>query len=323
MPTTGRAVKFRGAGDVDVISVEDSVVDDPGPGHVLVEVAAAGLNRADCIQRRGLYPAPPGSPPDIPGLEFAGTVAAIGDGVALVRPGDRVMGITGGGGMATHVLAHERTLVPVPASLSLTEAAAVPEVFFTAYDALFAQAELGVGETVLIHAVGSGVGTAAVQLARLAGVITIGTSRSPAKLERCAPLGLTRGVVAEAGKPCEDVAADVVLDMVGGTYLEHDLRAIRPRGRIVLVGLLAGASATLPLGLLLYKRISIVGTTLRARPLEEKAALAREFAARIAPRFDDGALRPVIDRVLPMTEIREAHRAMEANDTFGKIVLTW
>ncbi|HWN69866.1 MAG TPA: alcohol dehydrogenase catalytic domain-containing protein, partial [Haliangium sp.] len=184
MPTA-RAVKIRGAGGVDVLHIEDVEIRAPGPHEVLVEVAAAGLNRADTLQRRGMYPAPPGAPPDVPGLEYAGTVAEIGAGVTATRVGARVMGIVGGGGMATHVVVHERELVPVPRDIDLVHAAAIPEVFFTAYDALFRQGRLAMGEIVLVHAVGSGVGTAAAQLVYLAGARVIGTSRTRDKLDRC------------------------------------------------------------------------------------------------------------------------------------------
>jgi putative PIG3 family NAD(P)H quinone oxidoreductase len=323
MPISGRAVKIRGAGDVDVLSIDDHLVRDPGHGEVLVAVAAAGLNRADCLQRRGVYPAPAGSAPDVPGLEFAGTVAAIGDGVNGVRVGDRVMGIVGGGGMATHVVTHERAVVPVPQGMALDRAAAIPEVFFTAYDAMFTQAKLGIGETILVHAVASGIGTAVIQLARAVGATSIGTSRTPAKLARCTELGLDRGVAMAEGKLPDDVRADVILDMVGGNYLEQDLRAIRPRGRIVIVGLLAGATAQLNLGAVLNKRATIIGTVLRSRSLEEKAALSSEIAHRLIPLFESGSLQPVIDQVMPIADVRKAHQLMERNDTFGKLVLAW
>jgi NADPH2:quinone reductase len=329
MPSA-RAVKIRGAGGVEVLHIEDIEVREPGPHEVLVEVAAAGLNRADTLQRRGMYPAPPGAPPDVPGLEYAGTVAALGPGVTATRLGDRVMGIVSGGGMATRVVVHEREIVPVPECLTLEQAAAVPEVFFTAYDALFLQGKLALGETVLVHAVGSGVGTAALQLAHTAGARVIGTSRTQDKLDRCRELGLVHGVLAEGARFHQAVhehtggaGAALVLDVVGAAYLEENVRALAVRGRMVMLGLMGGMAGSLPLGLLLNKRLTVTGSVLRARPLEEKAALAQEFAARVVPLFARGQLAPVVGEVLPMSEIAAAHERMEKNETFGKIVLRW
>lgn len=329
MPSA-RAVKIRGAGGVEVLHIDDIEVREPGPYEVLVAVAAAGLNRADTLQRRGMYPAPPGAPPDIPGLEYAGTVAALGPGVTAANAGDRVMGIVGGGGMATHLVVHEREIVPVPEGLTLEQAAAVPEVFFTAYDALFRQGRLALGETVLVHAVGSGVGTAALQLGRTAGARVIGTSRTQDKLDRCRDLGLVHGVLVEGARFHQAVqehtggaGADLVLDVVGAAYLEENVRALAVRGRMVMLGLMGGLAGSMPLGLLLNKRLTVTGSVLRARPLEEKAALAQEFAARVAPLFARGQLVPVVGDVLPMSEIAAAHERMEKNETFGKIVLCW
>lgn len=325
-----RAVVIDGKGDVDVLRIGEIEVREPGPGELLVEVAAAGLNRADTLQRRGFYPAPPGVAAMVPGLEYAGTVARVGSGVSEFAPGDRVMGIIGGGGMATHVVVHAREALRVPAGMSLTDAAAIPEVFLTAYDALFPQAELGLGQDVLVHAIGSGVGTAALQLALAAGARPIGTSRSADKLERCKALGLQEAILVSDKKFAAEVAArsggrgaDVILDTVGAAYLAENVQSVAPLGRIVLVGLMGGASAELALGLLLAKRARIMGTVLRSRPLEEKAALAQSFTRAALPMFERGTLKPVVDCVLPMNDIREAHRRMENNDSFGKIVLSW
>lgn len=329
MPTA-RAVKIRGAGGVDVLAIEDMEVRAPGPHEVLVDVAAAGLNRADVLQRRGMYPAPPGAIADVPGLEYAGTVAAVGPHVTAARAGDRVMGIVGGGGMATRVVVHERELVPVPRGLSLEQAAAIPEVFFTAYDALFAQGGLRMGETALVHAIASGVGTAALQLAHAAGARVIGTSRTRAKLDRCRALGLEHCVLVEGSTFSDQVSGragaggvQLVIDTVGAAYLEENLRALAPRGRLVILGLLGGAAGPAPLGMILRKRLTVVGSVLRARPLEEKAALATAFAARVVPLFEQGRLKPVIDDILPMSEIAAAHERMEQNRTLGKLVLRW
>jgi NADPH:quinone reductase-like Zn-dependent oxidoreductase len=235
--------------------------------------------------------------------------------------------------MSTHLVVHEREAIRVPAGLALSHAAAVPEAFLTAYDALFEQAQLAMGERVLIHAVGGGVGTAALQLVRLAGAHPIGTSRTEDKLDRCAELGLAHGIVVDGAAPrfaervrelTQDRGADVVLDLVGAAYLGENVDALTPLGRMVVVGLLAGASAELSLAKLLQKRLRIFGTVLRSRPLEEKAALAQRFARRMAPFFAaGGGLSPVVDAVLPMSEVQAAHARMERNETFGKIVLTW
>lgn len=315
---------------MDVLELASIEVRSPGPGEVRVEVAAAGLNRADVLQRRGFYPAPPGVVADVPGLEYAGTVEAIGEGVRAAKVGDRVMGIVAGGAMATHLIVHERELLPVPSALSLVEAAAIPEVFLTAYDALFLQGELAFGERVLIHAVGSGVGTAALRLVQLAGAHAIGTSRSPEKLERCRALGLEDAIEVKGGAFADEVKAktqgrmaDVILDFVGGAYLEENVRALATLGRIVVVGLLGGAKGTLPLGPFLAKRGRILGTVLRSRPLEEKAALTQRFARDVLPSFESGRLGPLLEETYPMTAVGEAHRRMESNETFGKIVLTW
>lgn len=329
MPTA-RAVLIEGAGGPEVLRLGHLEVRDPGYQEVLVEVAAAGLNRADILQRRGFYPAPPGAAADVPGLEFAGTVAALGEGGSSVAVGDRVMGITGGGAMATHLVAHERELIPVPRGIGLEDAAAIPEVFLTAYDALFEQAKVGLGDNVLLHSVGSGIGTAALQLVLAAGAHPFGTSRTQAKLNRCAALGLEHGILVEEGRFADqlrvltaDRLADIILDTVGGAYLEENVRALAHRGRMVVIGLMGGVKGTAILGNLLPKRASITGTVLRNRHLEEKIALAQHFASRVSPLFESGRLKPIVDDVLPMDQVADAHRRMEANETFGKLVLRW
>ncbi|WP_373047830.1 NAD(P)H-quinone oxidoreductase [Vulgatibacter sp.] len=322
MPTI-RALCIREAGETDVLELQERQLRDPGPGEILVRVAAAGVNRADVLQRRGFYPAPPGSPPDIPGLEYAGTVEATGDGVSLWKAGDAVMGIVGGGAMASHLLVHEREAMPAPPNLSIEEAAAIPEVFLTAWDALFLQAGLRLGERVLLHAVASGIGTAALQLALHAGAIPIGTSRSREKLDRCAAIGLRESVLVEGGAFARaSKGANVILDTVGAAYATENAKALSPGGRWVMIGLLGGATGEVPLGLLLSKRAHLVGSVLRSRPLEEKAALARAFSREIVPLFTVGKLRPVVDAVLPIERAAEAHERMERNETFGKLVLT-
>jgi NADPH2:quinone reductase len=325
-----RAVVVARPGGPEVLQLAERPLPEPGPGEIRVRVRASALNRADLLQRRGLYPAPPGAPQDIPGLEYAGEVDAVGEGAGLWAVGNRVMGIVGGGGYAEYVVVHEREAMRIPQGLSFEEGAAIPEAFLTAYDALFTRLELLMGERVLIHAVGSGVGTAALQLARAAGAVTIGTSRSAEKLRRAGELGLD--VAIDTSK--EDLPAALenatygsgvhaVVDLVGGKIFEDSLRGLAQGGRVVVVGTVAGSRVELDLGLLLQRRIRIVGTVLRTRPLEEKIALAREFSSTVLPLLSSGKIRPVIDRIYPFSEIADAHRQMEQNDTFGKIVLKW
>ncbi|HVQ12916.1 MAG TPA: NAD(P)H-quinone oxidoreductase [Vicinamibacterales bacterium] len=325
-----RAIQFRGRGGLEVIALGQTPVRSPGPGELLVEVAAAGLNRADILQRQGFYAAPPGTIGDVPGLEYSGTVAAVGCGVRAFGIGDKVMGIVAGGGMASHIVVHERETIAVPGKVSLIEAAAIPEAFLTVYDALFMQAALTMGQRLLVHAVGSGIGTAALQLAQVAGAHVIGTSRSQAKLDACKRFGLVDGIVVKNARFAEAVCeltrgqlVDVILDSVGAAYLSENVAAIASRGKIVILGLLGGATGNLPLATLLSKRAHVIGTVLRNRPLEERAVLAKSFAHHVLPLFERGVLRPVIDAVLQMDQIADAHQRMEANDNIGKIVLHW
>ncbi|MDH5676279.1 MAG: NAD(P)H-quinone oxidoreductase [Myxococcales bacterium] len=324
------AVRIEGKGEADVLSIGSLQVADPGPSQVLIEVEAAGLNRADILQRRGHYPAPPGVPADVPGLEYAGKVAAVGDGVSHRKVGDRVMGIVAGGGMASHLVCHERETIAVPEGMRISDAAAIPEVYLTAYDALFVQGGLSLGQRVLLHSVGSGVGTAALQLCKVAGATAIGTSRSQDKLERCEKLGLHVGVLAEDKQFAKAVleatggaGVDLILDTVGAAYLEDNLRCLTLGGTMIVIGLMGGALGSLALGALLNKRARIAGSVLRSRPLEEKIALAQRFERAVVPLLQNGALEPVVDRVMPMQEIAEAHRYLESNASFGKVVMTW
>jgi NADPH:quinone reductase len=325
-----RAVIITRPGGPEVLELQDRPKPEPGVGQIRVRVRASALNRADILQREGNYPVPPGVPADIIGMEYVGEVDALGPAATLWKTGDRVMGIVGGAGHAEFLCVHEREAMPLPHSMSWEEAAAIPEAFLTAYDALFNRLQLGLGETLLIHAVGSGVGTAAVQIARVAGATVIGTARTAEKLERAKLLGLHIGVDASGGDWPAAVEKEIgaervhaVLDLVGGNYLEGNLRVLALRGRIVVVGLTAGGTAPFSMHLLLRKRLTIVGTTLRMRPLEEKITLAREFSERVVPLFAAGRLRPVVDRVFPFEEIRAAHELMQSNKTFGKIVLSW
>ena len=324
-----KAVRIREPGGPEVLEVGEIDVSNPGPSQVLVDVAAAGLNRADCLQRRGFYPAPPGVPPDVPGLEFAGVVKSVGASVDAWKPGDRVMGIVGGGAMATSVLTESAELMAVPEGMSFEDAAAVPEVFLTAYDAIVLQGGLRKGQTVRLHAVASGVGTAAIQLANVIGAESVGTSRTAHKLPRCEELGLTHGVLVEDGEFASNVksvapnGAHVILDTVGAAYLPQNVQVVASQGRIIVIGLMGGVKGELNLGLLLAKRASVHGSVLRSRTPEEKAALTTSFADAMLSKFTTGELKPIVDDVLPMKEIQDAHRRMDANETFGKLVLTW
>jgi len=325
-----RAVLIREPGDPDVLTLGQAPAPEPGPGQVLVRVRAAGINRGDIMQRRGKYPAPEGWPQDIPGLEYAGEVSALGAGARRWRAGDRVMGLVGGGGYAEYVAVHEDEAVAVPAGLSWEEAAAIPEAFITAHDALFTRLALQPEERLLVHAVGSGVGTAALQLARDAGAHVMGTSRSAWKLERAAELAPLEGVdtstedfVARALAWTGERGVDAVLELVGGDYVPRNVKALAVLGRLALVGLVAGARAELDLRAFMSRRLTLVGTVLRSRPLEQKIAAARAFAEHVEGRFEDGRLRPVVDRVFAMEEAPAAHRHVEEGQNFGKVVLRW
>ncbi|MFN2571334.1 MAG: NAD(P)H-quinone oxidoreductase, partial [Gemmatimonadales bacterium] len=322
-----KAVIITRAGGPEVLEIQERPTPEPGLGQVRVRVRSSALNRADLLQREGNYPVPPGVAADISGMEYAGEVDALGPAASMWKVGDRVMGIIGGAAHAEHLCVHEREVIRAPQRMSWEELGAIPEVFLTAYDALFNRLALRFGENVLIHAVGSGVGTAALQIARIAGATVTGTARSADKLERARLLGLHVPIDASGGDWAEQVESsvgvdriDAIVDLVGGSYLEGNLRVLARRGRVVVVGLTAGGTASFPMHVLLRKRLTIVGTVLRARAIEEKIELAREFSQRIVPFFESGRLRPVIDRVFQFAEIGDAHELMESNQTFGKIV---
>jgi putative PIG3 family NAD(P)H quinone oxidoreductase len=324
-----KAIRIREPGGPEVLELGEIELPNPEPSQVMVEVAAAGLNRADCLQRRGFYPAPPGVPADVPGLEFAGVVESVGDAISAWKPGDRVMGIVGGGSMATRVVTEAAELMPVPKELSLEQAAAVPEVFLTAYDAIVLQGGLRAGQMVLLHAVASGVGTAAIQIASALGATTVGTSRTAHKLPRCTELGLTHAVLVEEGQFADTVlaavpeGANVVLDTIGAAYLSQNVKVLAKKGRIIVIGLMGGVKGELPLGALLAKRASIHGSVLRSRSAAEKAELTKSFTEEMLGRFAAGELKPIIDEVLPIGNVQAAHTRMDANETFGKLVLSW
>jgi NADPH2:quinone reductase len=326
-----KAVTILSFGGVEGLGVRE-VADAPPAtlNRVRVRVRAAGLNRADILQRLGRYPAPAGYPQDIPGLEFAGEVVEVGEEARRWKAGDRVFVIIGGGGQAEFVTVPENHLAGIPPNLDWAEAAAVPEVFMTAHDALFTQCGLQMGEQVLIHAAGSGVGTAASQLVRAAGAVAFGTSRTADKLEKAKEFGLTESFVA-SGDPMAFAEAvkqwtngsgvDVVLDLVGAAYLKANLESLATKGRLIFVGTTSGARAEIDYSVVMGKRLRIMGTSLRTRSLEEKATATRLFAQHVVPLLAHGSVRPVIDKVFRMEEVRAAHERLESNESFGKVVL--
>ena len=325
-----RAVVITAAGGIDVLQIREVETPRPADEFVLVRIRASALNRADVLQRLGRYPAPQGAPRDIPGLEFAGEVAGVGSNVRNWKTGQRVFGITGGGAHAEYLTVHESNLAEIPLNLDWTEAAAVPEVFITAHDALFTRADLKSGEAVLIHAAGSGVGTAAIQLARAAGARVFGTSRTLDKLERAKAFGLDETIVVSGETDAITKAIEawtsgkgvnVILDLVGASYLEANLNSLASLGRIVFVGTTGGAKGSLDLSAMLRKRATLVGTVLRSRSVEEKAQATKLFVEQVVPLLANGTVRPVVDSVYSLDRIGEAHLRMESNETFGKIVL--
>ena len=325
-----RAVVITKPGGPEVLAVETRPTPAPAQGEILVRVYASALNRADLLQREGLYPAPAGAPSDIPGLEFAGEVARLGAGVAGWRVGDRVFGVVPGGGHAEYLVAHGSTVARMPDHLSWTDAAAIPEAFITAHDALVTQASVAAGETVLIYAVGSGVGLAATQLARVWKALPYGTARTAGKIDRAREYGLIEGIVvaddvdslpARIERLIGGQGVNVTIDLVGGPYVDASVRAAAARGRIMLVGTIGGRAATVPLGIVLGKRLTLRGTVLRGRSIDEKRVVTAAFAKEVVPLFASGALRPTIDTVFELSDIRAAHERLAENATFGKIVL--
>ena len=325
-----RAAVITRYGGPDVLEIRDVALPEPRGREVRVRVRGSALNRADLLQRMGRYAPPNDAPRDIPGIEFAGEVHAIGPDARRWALGQRVFGIVGGGGHAEYLVTHEETIAAVPERLSWTEAAAVPEAFITAYDALVTQAGLAAGECALVLAVGSGVGLAAIQIVRAWGAVPYGTSRTPDKIERARQFGLEDGVALPAGPDglpgevqrwTQQRGADVILDLLGGPYVPAAVESLRTKGRVMLVGAVAGAQATIDVRRILGKRATLRGTVLRARPLDEKIDVTRRFTADIVPRIANGTLRPVIDSVFPLARIADAHRRMESNETFGKVVV--
>lgn len=325
-----RAAIITRPGGPEVLEVQERPTPTPSDHEILIRVRASALNRADLLQREGHYPAPPGAPADIPGMEFAGEIAALGKGVTSWREGDRVFGIVGGGGNGEYLVTDAQAVARVPSPLSWTDAAAIPEAFITAHDALVIQAGVRAGETVLIHAVGSGVGLASVQLARAWKATPFGTARTASKIEKARAFGLADGVVVgddamiivpAVERWTSGKGIDVTLDLVSGAYVPAEIHAAAKRGRIMFIGTVAGRSATIPVGMVLGKRLTLRGTVLRARSIEEKREVTASFARDVVPLFDSGALEPTIDGVFPLADIAAAHQRLASNETFGKVVL--
>jgi putative PIG3 family NAD(P)H quinone oxidoreductase len=325
-----KAVVIQGYGGPEVLELRDVPDPVPGPEDLLIDIRATAVNRGDLLQRMGLY-SQPGPVPEheILGLEYAGEVATVGERVEGFAPGDRVMGIVVGGGYAEKIAVHHRMAAQVPEAVELIDAAAIPEAFMTAHDALV-QTRIGAGESVLIHAAGSGVGTAAVQIAAVLGATPImGTAGSAEKLDRARELGLEIGICYrdEDFVECAMAAtggrgADVILDFIGAKYLERNVAALAQCGRMVVIGMLGGIAAELNIAMLLAKRAEIRGTVLRPRPLEEKIAATKAFETAVVPHIASGRVKPVVDRVYSIDEVAEAHEYMATNQNFGKIVLS-
>lgn len=319
-------IEFGSPDGLKLIDVPDPK--DPQGTEVIVSVRAAGLNRADLIQVAGHYPPPAGYDPMRPGMEFAGEIKSLGPDVEGWKVGDRVFGITAGEAQAEELVVDASLLLAIPDNISFTEAAGIPEVFITAHDAIFTQGRLQAGETLLIHAVGSGVGLAGLQIAKAAGAEVIGTSRTADKLERCKQFGLDHGIVPKGDDLADKISeitggrgVDVILDLVGGGYFEQNLKSLATKGRLILVGLTSGREANFNLGLALQKRATIIGTTLRGRSTVEKAAATAGLAADVLPQFASGRITANIDRVLAASEVVEAYKFLASNESFGKVVL--
>jgi len=325
-----KAIRFDGPGDADVVKLTEESRPELRPYDLMIRVYAAGVNRADILQREGYY----GDAPDfgdstIPGLEVAGEILSVGERVSMYKPGDRVMAVVGGGGYAEYARIPEAMAMAIPASLTYEQAAAIPEVFVTAHEALIHLGELRPGDWALIHAAAGGVGSAAVMLANALGAKSIFTASGVGRIERVRELGGTVGVdyrnddfLEAALRATEGRGVQVVVDFVGAPYLERNLRALAPGGRLVQVGLLAGGQASLPMDLLLHRYLRIIGTVMKSRSFEEKVAMTGRFRDHWLQAFSSGHLAPVIDRVFPLQAAADAHRHMEASGNVGKIVLS-
>ncbi|MFS2325264.1 NAD(P)H-quinone oxidoreductase [Brucella sp. H1_1004] len=327
LPSHMTAVEIVQPGDANVLQPVERVVPQPQAGEILVRVRAAGVNRPDVLQRQGSYAPPPGAS-DIPGLEIAGDVVALGEGVKRYRIGDAVVALLGGGGYAEYATVHESTALPLPSGYSYIEAAAIPETFFTVWHNVFERGGLKEGETLLIHGGSSGIGTTAIQLAKAFGAKVIITAGSTDKCEACLKLGADRAVnyrdedfVAVVKEMTDGKGADVILDMVGGDYVDRNYKAAAEDGRIVQIAFLNGAKATANFALLMTKRLTHTGSTLRSRSVEFKAGIARELEAKVWPLLTERKVAPVMDMTFPLKDARQAHERMEGSQHIGKIVL--
>ena len=328
LPETMTAVAIQGKGGPEVLVAEERALPEPAPGQVLIQVAAAGVNRPDVLQRKGLYPAPKGHS-ELPGLEVAGTVAAVGDGVTRFQVGDRVMALLNGGGYATFALAEEAATLPIPEGVSDAEAAAIPETFFTVWHNVFERGSLKAGEWLLVHGGSSGIGVTAIQLATQLGAKVIVTAGSQEKCEACLKLGALRAINYTSEDFVEVVKAetagrgvDVILDMVGGDYVDRNIRSLGDDGRLVYIGFQSGSKVTVDLMRVMLKRLTLTGSTLRIRPTEVKGAIARALETHVLPLVASGNVRVVIDSTFPLREAAAAHARMETSQHIGKIVLT-
>ena len=328
LPSAMRQIEAPSPGGPDALVVTTAPIPTPGPGEVLIRVAAAGVNRPDILQREGKYPPPPGAP-TVLGLEVAGTIAAVGPGVARYRTGEAVCALLAGGGYAEYALAPEPQCLPLPHGLDTTQAAAIPETFFTVWTNVFERGRLAPGETLLVHGGASGIGTTAIQLAVASGAIAIATAGTEEKCRACLRLGARAAInyreadfVAECRRLTGDRGVDVVLDMVGGPYVQRNLKALAPEGRLVQIAFLQGSRIEVDLMPLMLKRLTMTGSTLRSRSVEEKGAIARALEGRVWPWLEAGIVRPVIFETFPLEAAAEAHRLMESDRHVGKIVLT-
>src|SRR4051794_15327577 len=328
LPSQMTVIAIRAPGGPEVLVPEQRPVPQPGSGEILVKVAAAGVNRPDVQQRKGLYP-PPAGATDIPGLEIAGEVVALGAGVTRWKLGDEVMALVVGGGYAQYCPAHESHCLPVPPNLSLVEAAAVPETFFTVWHNMFERGRLKAGETFLVHGGSSGIGTSAIQLAKAAGARVITTAGSAEKCEACRKLGAdvainykTEDFVAVTKASTGGKGADLILDMVGGDYIERNYEAAAVEGRVVQIAFQGSPKTTVDFRRIMLKRLTHTGSVLRSRPAEDKAAIARAVEDQAMPLVAAGKAKPVIDSTFPLVKASEAHARMESSAHIGKIVLT-
>ncbi len=328
LPATMTAIEIREPGDPEVLVPTRRPVPQPGKGEVLIKVAAAGVNRPDVLQRQGSYPPPPGAS-DIPGLELAGEVVALGEGVSAPKLGDQVCALVTGGGYAEYCVAPAPQCLPLPKGYSMEQAAALPETFFTVWVNVFERSGLKPGETLLVHGGTSGIGTTAIQLATALGSRVFATAGSAEKVKACEELGAERGInyreedFVEVVKQATDGrGVDVILDMVGGDYIPRDIKALAEDGRLSFIAFLGGPKAEVNFMPLMLKRLTITGSTLRARPVEVKAALAAKLKEKVWPLLEAGRIAPVMAASFPLSEAAAAHALMESSGHIGKIVLT-